>query len=292
MNELFLVIHQTAPLLGEVEANARDVRRRAQSAAGVDLVAFPELALTGYSLRTRVQRLARPLEETLSLGLPAGLPPLAFSVPERGRDQLVYNTAVLLHGTRILARHRKVYLPTYGPFDEGRYFARGREAPGVVTLPCGWRVGLLVCEDFWHPALLYLLAAQGTDLILVLSAAIGRGDPGEGPDTPGPLFSSTRSWELLARAAALQYGVFLALANRAGVEEGLTFAGGSLVVAPDGEVLARAPQGEPAVLEARLSPGALRQARTPFAHLRDEDPGFLQRALSRMVKEGGEAGGS
>jgi predicted amidohydrolase len=291
VNDLRLIIQQTAPLLDEAEANRRDVFARVKASAGADLVAFPELALSGYALRSRFRRTAGPAGEHPLPGLAAGDPPVALSHPERGHDELVYNAGVILEGSRVLARHRKVYLPTYGPFEEGRFFAPGREPPPVVRLPCGWRVGLLVCEDFWHPALLYLLALQGAELILVLSAAVGRGDPGGdsagNPDSTHPLFASARTWELLARTAAVQYGLFVALVNRVGVEEGLTFAGGSFVVAPGGEILDRAPQGEAVSLPVRLARLALRKGRTPFSHLRDEDPAYLLRALQRLTSAAG-----
>ncbi len=295
MVDLNLTVHQTAPLLGDREGNEEEIRRRVLGSSSRDLLVFPELALTGYHLRGRVQRFAVDLSAGSLPDLPPDAPPVVFGLPERGGDELVYNSALITHEDRILAKHRKVYLPTYGPFDEGRYFAPGRDAPPVVTLPTGWKVGLLICEDFWHPALLYLLAMQGAELILVLSAAPGRGqprDPAEIANTskreeaPGVLFSSPEKWALLARAAALQFGVFLVIANRAGVEEGVTFAGESSVVSPTGELLARAPQGEPATLDCTLPRDSLRQGRTPFAHLRDEDPGFVRRALDHLRGEG------
>ena len=285
-SELRLVVHQTSPLLEDTEANERELRQRVEETRGADLLVFPELALTGYSMRSRFQRLATSLATGPPLVLPPDAPPLAYGLPERGDDELVYNTALLQYRGRILAKHRKVYLPTYGIFDEGRYFARGRHAPPVVRLPSGWRVSLLVCEDFWHPGLLYLAAMQGADAILVLSAAPGRGEPNaEAGEAPGPLFSSPESWKLLARTAAIQYGVYLILANRSGVEEGLVFAGGSLVVGPSGEVLMEAPQGRPGTLDLTLSRKALRRGRVPYAHLRDEDPQFMAQALAAVLKE-------
>ena len=295
MVDLNLTVHQTAPLLGDREGNEEEIRRRVLGSSSRDLLVFPELALTGYHLRGRVQRFAVDLSAGSLPDLPPDAPPVVFGLPERGGDELVYNSALITHEDRILAKHRKVYLPTYGPFDEGRYFAPGRDAPPVVTLPTGWKVGLLICEDFWHPALLYLLAMQGAELILVLSAAPGRGQPrdpaeianaSKQEEAPGVLFSSPEKWALLARAAALQFGVFLVIANRAGVEEGVTFAGESSVVSPTGELLARAPQGEPATLDCTLPRDSLRQGRTPFAHLRDEDPGFVRRALDHLRGEG------
>jgi predicted amidohydrolase len=284
--ELRVTIHQTAPLLGDVEANEEEVRARVWGSEERDLLVFPELSLTGYTLKGRVQRFARPLAGHGPLDLPPGSPPLALGFPERGEDELVYNTAVLTHDGKILARHRKVYLPTYGMFDEKRYYASGKQPPPVATLPSGWKVGLLICEDFWHPALLYLLAIQGAEVILVLAAAPGRGDPSEGEDdldADTALFSSTASWTLLARTAALQYGVFLVIANRAGVEEGITFAGESTVVGPDGSVLARAPQAAPALLEVAFPRTALRRSRNPYSHLRDEDPDYFRRCLEHLL---------
>jgi predicted amidohydrolase len=281
MHDLSLTIHQTAPLLGEVAQNQEEVLTRIRESEGRDLLAFPELAITGYSLKSRIQRFAVPEEELPGLRLPEGSPAVALGLPERGRDELVYNTALLVQEDRILAKHRKVYLPTYGLFDESRYFAAGREPPPVVTLPGGWKVGLLVCEDLWHPGLLYLLAMQGAEVVLALSAAPGRGDPGEDEDRP--LFSSTANWTLLARTAAMQYGIFLVVVNRGGVEGGVTFAGESMAVDPEGTVLARAPQAVPCALHVTLSRQALRSARNPYSHLRDEDPSFLKRGLDRLL---------
>jgi predicted amidohydrolase len=281
---LRLVVHQTAPILGEVEENQEEIRRRVAESGAGDLLVFPELALTGYNLRGRAPRLALRLGEESPLPLPPGCPPVVLGLPERGTDELIYNAALAVHDGGILAKHRKIYLPTYGLFDEGRYFAAGKAPPKVTVLPSGWKVGLLVCEDFWHPSLIYLLAMQGVDVILVLAAAPGRGQPTREGD-PWSLFSSPATWTLLAQAAAVQYGVFMVIANRGGVEEGVTFAGESLAVSPDGEIVARAPQGKPAVMDVTLERDAIRRARSPFAHLRDEDPHFLRRALDQVCQE-------
>jgi predicted amidohydrolase len=325
---LRLVVHQTAPVLGEMDRNQEEILRRVADSGAGNLLVFPELALTGYNLRGRATRLALRLGEESPLPLPPGSPPVVLGLPERGPEELIYNAALLVQDGRILAKHRKIYLPTYGLFDEGRYFAAGRAPPRATALPSGWKVGLLVCEDFWHPSLIYLLAMQGVDVILVLAAAPGRGQPAgasESPSVAGPqgqpagasespgassqqgwpsgtekgtgkvpgardgdpwsLFSSPATWALLAKAAAIQYGVFMVIANRGGVEEGVTFAGESLVVSPDGEILARGPQAEPAVMEVALERDAIRRDRSPFAHLRDEDPHFLRRALDQVHEE-------
>ena len=137
-------------------------------------------------------------------------------------------------------------------------------------------------------------------MVLVLAAAPGRGDPGGGgresprepvealerggpPQPPGPLFSSTENWTLLARAAAMQYGMFVVVANRAGVEEGVTFAGESIVVGPDGRVMAKGPQGAVSAMDVTLPRQDLRTARNPYSHLRDEDPALLRMGLDRIL---------
>ncbi|MEX0893363.1 MAG: nitrilase-related carbon-nitrogen hydrolase [Gemmatimonadota bacterium] len=254
------------------------------TATGAELTLTPELSVTGYGVSDDAATLAVPLRTG------AGAPPsgaaasaapgtLVLGAIERGVDGLPYNVAAALADGAVGAVQRKIYLPTYGTFDEGRFFARGRTVT-PWTLTGGWRAGVLVCEDLWHPGLAYALAAQDIHLLLVLSAAPGRG-AWEG-SAAGGLFASAEPWEHLARAAAHAYGVYVALANRCGVEGGVTFAGGSLVVAPDGALLARAPELEQAALEVELDPAALRAARRPWSHFRDDDPALVRRALEAL----------
>lgn len=277
---LRVTLHQWAPALGDVSAN-RDRLETAVADTDADVVVFPELALTGYCLGHRARELGVALDGPPPLALPEQGPVTVAGLVERGRDHLTYNTAVAARGDAILATHRKVYLPTYGTFDEGRIFAAGRRSVRPVEVAPGWNAGILVCEDFWHPALAYLLALQGADVLLVLAAAPGRGVG----DAEGRTFASTESWELIARTTALLHGMYVAVCNRVGVEEGVTFAGGSLVVDPAGKVVARAPEGEEARLDVTLERDRVARARQPFAHLRDEDPAVTLHTLERIVRE-------
>lgn len=260
-------------------------RNRLESVAGshrtADLVVFPELALTGYVSGSAAQELALPLDSP-PLALPSGAPAVALGLIERGRDELVYNAAVVVAGGEIVARHRKVYLPTYGIFDEGRSFGRGRRPLRPFQLG-HWRAGLLVCEDLWHPALPYLLALMEIDLLVVPAAAPGRGVPTD-PDLH-PLYGSAARWDLIARSTALLHGIYVIVANRTGTQDGHDFAGGSIIVDPAGDVIARAPQGKEATLRATLDRTAVREARSDFSHLRDEDPAFTARELARILAE-------
>lgn len=278
---LRLRIEQFGPRLGEPAANeARIARAQAEAAAErVDLLVTPELSLTGYDLRDRVHELALSLGERPFPTLSAG-PDVVLGVVELGAGFVPYNAAVHLHAGAVLHRHRKVYLPTYGMFDEGRYFGAGSR---VRAYDAGaWRVGLLVCEDLWHPSLAYLLAMDGAHLIVVQAAAAGRGTWEGG--APGR-YASAAAWEHLARAAAHAYGVYLVVANRVGVEGGAVFAGGSLVVGPDGGVLARGHDRDEDRPTADLSLEAVAAARRPFSHRRDEDPGLVLRELARIAQE-------
>jgi predicted amidohydrolase len=275
-------VRQVAPSLGDVGANRKRLEDGAD--ASVDLVVFPELSLTGYSLGNRSQGVARSLSEGLPLSLESDGPAVAYGLVERGEDHLVYNAGVVQRGSRLLLRHRKVYLPTYGMYEEGRHFAPGRSGPRVVELIPGWRVGLLVCEELWHPSMAYLAALQGADLLLVLAAPGGRGDPADDDLVEGATaFGSNAPWELLARTTAFVHGIYLVLANRVGVEHGVAFSGGSLIVDPSGKVVARASEEAEDTLEATLDRTRLREARHPFSHLRDEDPGLLHRELERLM---------
>ncbi|MGE5863512.1 MAG: MFS transporter [Rhizobacter sp.] len=150
---------------------------------------------------------------------------------------------------------------------------------GAESMIVGWQAGVLVCEDFWHPGLVYALASTGIDVLLVLAAGPGRGvwEGGEHGQ-----FASADAWERIARTTAQLYGIYVALANRAGVEGAVTFAGGSLIVDPAGIVVARAPALEPALLKARLSPADLQRARRPAFHGRDDDPLLVARELRRL----------
>lgn len=279
---LRLVVLQTAPALGRVADN---VAHHATQLTDADLILTPELALTGYAVRDRVHELAVPLEigspppHPVTALAPRDGPAIVVGLVERGRDGVPYNAAVLFQHGVVRHVHRKVYLPTYGVFEEGRWFGRGDRVE-VVELAGGWRAAILVCEDLWHPALPYLAAAAGADLLLVAAAAPGRGViEAEAQERN---FASEAAWTELVRVTARSHGMYVALANRCGVEDGILFAGGSCVVGPDGTILAAASHWEEQRLDVALEPDELNRCRTPYAHWRDEDPRLLARGLERL----------
>ena len=277
-----LRVEQTAPVLADPAANlVRIASAQAEAMRdGVDVMLTPELSITGYDVRDRVHSLAAPESDQPFTVLAHG-PEVVLGTIEHDERFVPYNAALHLRRGRVLHRHRKVHLPTYGMFEEGRFFGRGTRVR-AYDAGGGWRVGMLVCEDLWHPALAYLLAADGAHVLLVQSAAAGRGAWAGGAS--GGRWASWAAWEHLVCAAATAYGVYVVLANRVGVEGGCVFAGGSMIVAPGGEVLARADARDEDRLTVELSLDVVAAARRPFALARDDRPDLVMRELSRLVE--------
>jgi len=278
---LRLVVAQTAPIRGDRAGNRGEMQTVLERVAcdRPSLVAFPELALTGYDLRMRTAELALSTDDPPPLApSPDQIAVLGF--PEITDDGRVFNAAGAVHdgghGASWLHRYRKCFLPTYGTFDEGRYFAPSRVGPRVFDAH-GWSVATLICEDLWHPSLTYLSALQGADIVVAPTAV-----PGRRPDEMGA-FRSMDRWVDMARALATFHQLWIVVANRAGVEGGLTFGGGSFVVGPEGDVEARTGSAAGDHIELDLDPTSVTRARTRFSHLRDEDGSLLLRELGRLV---------
>ncbi len=280
---LRLVLAQTDAVRGESAVNAANLQRTIDEvgAGGPTLLAFPELALTGYGLGSRTAELARPSDEPPPVRTPEGQVAL-FGHPEIAADHRIYNAAGAVAGERWIHRYRKCFLPTYGTFDEGRFFAPSGVGPEVFEVG-GWSIAVLVCEDLWHPSLTYLAALRGADLVVALAAAPGRSPT---PSASGalPAFASMDRWVAMASALATFHQVWVAVVNRTGVEGGITFAGGSFAIGPDGALLGRLGPEPDGRLEVTLERETLRRARARFSHLRDEDGSLLLRELERTLR--------
>jgi len=253
-----VALAQVAPVLGNTEANLRMHREAAReaAAAGADLIVFPELSLTGYLLQDLVPKLALSpgrSPEVHELCRLSRRIAIAFGLVEESEDHRFYNSGLFLAGGRILHRHRKVYLPTYGMFDEGRDFAAGDRFSAFDT-PLG-RFGILICEDAWHPSATYILARDGADYLLVLSSGPSRG-VGSGRE-----LARITDWVELCRVTARFQTLFVRYVNRVGVEDGLHFSGGSFVADPFGELGRRAPALKERIHVVSLPRGAPRRAR-------------------------------
>lgn len=272
--DVVVALAQIAPRLGDVAANLdRHLELIAEAAAdGAALVVFPELSLTGYFLKDLVPDVAlREQSEELQrlAGACVGVDVVAGCVLE-SEDARFYNASLYFSAGRIHHIHRKVYLPTYGLFDEARYFARGDRfrafaAPLVAASPPRpWQAGTLVCEDMWHPTAAALLARQGVELFLCPSASPGRGVVrGHAPGTASSYDAMTRTYGQL-------YTSYLLYCNRVGFEDGVGFWGGSRAVGPDGRLLEDPAGSDECLVLHRIDLAAVRRARIANPLLRDE----------------------
>ena len=171
--------------------------------------------------------------------------------------------------------HRKVFLPTYGVFDEERFVERGRDIQAFDTR-CG-RVAILICEDAWHSISATIAALQGAQLVIVPSASPARGT---GMDEEGTrLPTSVVRWERILKGIADEHGVWVAFASLVGFEGGKGFPGGSVLVSPGGEILLRGPLFEEAVLTYDLDFEELTRARAESPLLAD-----LEVNLPHLIK--------
>jgi predicted amidohydrolase len=195
-------------------------------------------------------------------------------VEEDSRHRYYIAAAYLSQG-QIVHVHRKVYLPTYGMFEEGRYLAAGDCFRAFPTRFA--RMGILICEDFWHMSSPYALWLDGADVLLLVSASPGRGL------SPEAVLGSSRSVELINQVYATFLTNFVLHCNRVGFEDGLNFWGGSTIFGPDGKLIAQAPYFEEALLVAELDLGALRRVRIQLPLLRDERPALLCKEIERIL---------
>lgn len=278
-----LALAQISPRLGDVGSNVElhlDILEKARRAKA-DLVVFPELGLTGYTLKDLVEEVALdPASDPLFRKIAArtrGLAAVVGFVEERPSEKgLFYNSAAYIADGRVLHVHRKVYLPTNGMFEEAKFFAQGRLFR-TFEAPFG-RVGLLICRDFLHYGASYVHYSSGADMIICISAAPGRGVEG------GDAFETSRMWELMGEAMSYFSTAFVLYANRVGIEDGVTFAGGSFVFAPDGRLAGRAAYLDPELLFCRIDLSAVREARKRRLFKRDEKPEVVLRSLERAVR--------
>ncbi len=248
-------ILQTKPAKGQY---ARNLRSTAEAFAQLsddppDLIVLPEAALTGYFLEGAVYDLALPaanfardLAGAWRQGS-SGAVDIAAGFYENDAGTY-YNSALYLHvapdGERIVHLHRKMFLPTYGVFDEERFLSRGHKV-GVFDTRFG-RMALLICEDACHAIVPAIAAIKGARVLIVPSAS-----PGRGVDNDGEL-GSIALWRELLRLAAIEHGIFVLYAGLTGFEGGKGMSGTSCIVDPRGAILVEAPSFEPCILRCDL----------------------------------------
>ncbi|HET8571904.1 MAG TPA: nitrilase-related carbon-nitrogen hydrolase [Candidatus Limnocylindria bacterium] len=276
-----IALAQVAPRLGELEANlelaAASVRRAHDE--GAQIVVFPELALTGYLLQDLVPEVAISAGDPRLAALSDEAPELliATGFVEETADHRFCNSAALLSGGRLIGLHRKVYLPTYGLFDEGRFTSAGDSIRTVDVGAPLERIGLSVCEDFWHPSLPMLQAQDGASLLINVAAG-----PARAPGSAAGV-AAIAGWQRLQQTYALLGTVAVAFCNRVGNEEGLTFWGGSRLIGADGAVIAEAPLYDEALVVGVLETDDIPAQRYALPLLADERLELTARELDRII---------
>lgn len=278
---LKIALAQMYPKLGDVAFNLQkhldwiaDAREQ-----GAHLVVFPELSLTGYQVQDLVPEVAirarptdpvfgRLLEESRNIDIVVGF----VQVDER--DRFFIAAAYLSEGV-VLHIHHKVYLPTYTMFDDARYFSAGNHVRAFDTQ---WgRLGMLICEDFWHMSAAYLLWMDGADVLLLMSASPGRGLAN------GEKLASSRWVELVNQAYGSFFTSYIVHVSRVGYEDGKVFWGGSSVVDPDGNFLTHGQYFDEALIVQEIDLGMLNRIRAQLPILRDERPDLTERELQRIL---------
>jgi predicted amidohydrolase len=278
MRHLRLAISQIAPRLGDLKANF-DLHRKAVEWArrqNTHLLVFPELSLTGYLVRGMVGQVAMPANDSRleTLAQKAGSMGVVAGFVEKAPDGQFFNSAVFLKDGAVQRIQRKFFPPTYGMFDERRFFASGTRVEPVDT-PWG-RMGMQICFDALHPAMAYVHQQAGVRMLVTISVVPARN---VGPDGTMP---GRELFYLAHMTYSRLFGLLTVYVNRVGTEEGLSFWGGSRVVGPSGNVLAELPEYEEARAVCDIDLESIERIRTAFPHLKEGRPDVILQELWRL----------
>ncbi|HVM29567.1 MAG TPA: nitrilase-related carbon-nitrogen hydrolase [Candidatus Limnocylindrales bacterium] len=287
MSKLRVGMAQIDARLGDLEANVRAHRQLLAQARGegVDLLVFPELGLTGYMLQDLNAEVAMRADDPRLLDLAEAAGPdlsMVVGFVEESADHRLYVAAALLEEGRVAHVVRKAYLPSYGLFDERRFFGGG-EVLRAVDSRLGLRMGISICEDFWHLGVPLLHAFDGAHVLVNISSSPGRDVAAA---VEGGL-GTAESWRPLLRTYAMLTGSYVVFVNRVGVEESVTFWGGSEVVDPGGQSAYRAPLHDEGLFVVEIDTDEVRRQRVATPLMRDERPELLLRQLERVIRSGG-----
>jgi len=292
-------VYQTDPVLLDVKTNLESTidKIQAANAQGIDLVVFPELALTGYFVRERYHEAALRIDSPEIKQLAGATKGTAAVVGfiEESAAMNFYNSALVAVDGEVLFAYRKLNLPNYGVFEEGKIFSGGKHVR-VFKLK-GLTIATFICNDLWHPSLPYLGVTQKADIFITMFNS-SRGSMGNE-------FSNIESWNIINRFYSRVFGVYNLCANRVGCEvfEGLRsddgkeadevpaavdeepfrFWGGSEIINPFGQALITAALFDPDAIFADISRDIVRKKRILLPYLRNDDPYFTHRELGRIL---------
>jgi predicted amidohydrolase len=204
---------------------------------------------------------------------------IVVGLVEESNEFLYYNSALYLSQGKISAVHRKIYLPTYGMFEEGRHFAMGAMLQAFKT--AFGKGGILICEDAWHSICPLILTLKGSLFIINIAngTARGLGQPGR--------IGSAKTWERMNTFYAANHSIYYIFANRVGVEDGIAFWGGSEIIDPFGSLVVKASYSDEEIIFGEIDIDAVRRARVKSPLLRDERLDFCLRELQDVAEMNG-----
>jgi len=276
-----VAIAQVTSVIGDLEKNIQHHLKFCDEAIKnkAELIVFPELSLTGYSLKDINFVISLELEKTELLNelkQKSRKISIVCGLVEEDDNFAIYNSGVFVSDGEIKFTHRKMYPPTYGLFEEFRYFSRGVECKAHNTK--FGKIGLLVCEDLWHLSLPYTVTMDGAQIIIGIAAS---------PTRLAVNYEKFKNYEVNSeqhRAYARILSSYFIFSNKVGFEDGINFWGGSEIVDPFGNVIASAKLFEEDIIYADINLEEVRRARHQARHFLDEDLDLTIKNLKKILK--------
>jgi predicted amidohydrolase len=280
-----VMLAQLAPALGDVQANLDAAAKAVAEAAnqGVDLVVFPELFLHGYALGSIGEDRSITAADDRLRALATSGPDVLMAYHEDGGTR-TYNAASYLSGDRTVHLHRKLYLPTYLIWEERKHVSPGQTMRGYDTR--FGRMATLLCNDAWQAVLPWLAVQDGAEVLLVSTNSATSPDPAR---TEPVSLDTVAYWQQLLGSIARMQQCWVIFVNRVGVENGVTFWGGSQVVSPSGEVVGTAPMWDEALQVVDIDVHAAKRRRRSMPLVNEARLGLIGREIDRLIREGGDA---
>lgn len=276
-----VAVAQITCVIGDIEKNIKHHLKFCDEAIknNADLIVFPELSLTGYSLKDLNFEISlQPYKTKVldELKAKSGEISIVCGLVEEDENYSIYNSGVYISDGEIQFTHKKIYPPTYGLFEEFRYFSSGKDCKAHETK--FGKIGLLVCEDLWHLSLPYTVTMDGARIIIGIAAS---------PTRLAANYEKFRNYEVNSeqhRAYARILSSYFIFSNRVGFEDGINFWGGSEIIDPFGNVTAVAKLFEEDIIYSEINFEEVRRARHQARHFLDEDLDLTVKNLQKIQK--------
>jgi predicted amidohydrolase len=279
-----ITLAQVASQLGDIDANLVRADEIVGGAGreGSDLVVFPELFVTGYSLGRVDADVALSADDPRLASLSARVPgtDVLIGFYEDGLGVHSYNAATYYGDGAVVHTHRKLYLPTYDIFEERKHFSPGQTMRAYDTRH--GRFATLICNDAWQPQLTFLAVQDGARMLIVPTNSAQSRFPEQ--------YDSRTYWRDITVFYARMFECFVVFCNRVGEEgEHLRFWGGSHIVDPWGKIVCSLPDDDEEIVTAEIDLAMVRKRRREVPLVREARLGLLAREATRLAEEGGDA---